>query len=120
MTVGVEVWLERRKAWTDPAQILQRRDSKGKAVKNVKQSASRAAATAATTPAAEQVLAATEKRRAAGLRPALDNAHDSQRTSIYDRIVEQRLKLKVPLNLRQVVPCLKQGWIKNGLWPKDA
>lgn len=92
MTTGAEVWLERRRAWTDTRQIV-----KGGKAKLAESSANRTASTKeadghkATREDAHVPTAAIEaaiaRRRAAGIRTALDNAHDSQRAIIYERIV---------------------------------
>ena len=37
---------------------------------------------------------------------------------IYEKFIEQRKSLARPLNLSQLIPVLKAGWIKNGLWPE--
>ncbi|BFZ58531.1 hypothetical protein PYCC9005_005594 [Savitreella phatthalungensis] len=140
---GLERWKSRRAEWTDRTQVLAIAGADtstsgsgsgtltavkallpGRHMRTRSPSDSASANTSDRNKSSEsrtdEVEKVLHKRRQRGLKLGLEHARPAQLLRVYERIVDQRQKPKIPINLAQLMPILKQGWRKNGLWPADA
>lgn len=67
----------------------------------------------------DRVKEELQKRRVEGtLTKGMGKLSEEAQLRVYEKCVDQRKGFSRPINLEQMIPVLKAGWIRNGTWPR--
>lgn len=88
--LGLSLWTARRQAWTGTVEGAEDAPS-------------------------PEVL---QRRLTGRLTKGFGKLSEASQLKVYEKFVEERRGFSRPINLSQLLPILKLGWIKTGIWPK--